>query len=153
MESWLDGIRRILARVPTGTLAFSELLEVLSREGLGPLPEPRWLLKSVADRTDLFRVVPLARGPWVYWREAAKPGGNPLRSRPGPDDPWIVLLPTPEVGFGRTERMMLRVREGLVAWGRGLDDSSPASVARWMRACREGSRAWKVLVSSGASKG
>ena len=148
MESWLDGVRRILARVPTGALAFSEVLEALSSEGLGSVPDPGWLLKALADRADLFRVVPMARGPWAYWREAARPGGDPLKTRSVRDDPWIVLLPPPEVGFGPTERMMLRVREGLVAWVRSLDDSSPSSVARWMRACREGSRAWEALVRS-----
>jgi hypothetical protein len=152
MENWLDGVRRILARAPTGTLAFSELLEALSMEGLGPIPDPGWLLESVAKRADLFRVVSLARGPWSYWRVAAKPGGDPLKSRPGQDDPWIILLPTPEAGFGPGEQAMRRVREGLVAWVRHLDDPSPASVARWMRACREGSRAWKVLVNPEISR-
>jgi hypothetical protein len=152
MESWLESIRRILARAPTGTLAFSELLEALSAEGLGPIPDPRWLLKSVADRTDIFRVIPLARGPWTYWREAVRPGGDPLRSRPRQDNPWIVLLPTPETGFGSAERVMQRIREGLVAWVGNLDDSSPVSVARWMRASREGSRTWEVLVRAGATR-
>lgn len=146
MESWLEGVRRILTRVPTGALAFSQILEELSTEGMGEPPEPHWLLKTLAGRKDLFRIVPFPRGPWAYWLEAVRP---PETSRPWTrlrDDPWVLLLRPPEAGFGMEGSMMDRMREGLLAWGRAVDDASPASVARWIRANREGSRAWEALV-------
>ena len=148
MEPWLDGVRRILARTPTGTLPFSEILEALSSEGMGQGPDPHWLLEAVAARADLFRVIPLARGPWAYWQE----GAGRERSLPGRaqrrDDPWILLLRPPRAGLGRADWVFQRMREGLVAWGRDLDDASPPSVARWLRAAREGTRMWAHLMEA-----
>lgn len=146
MDNWLDGARRILGRVPTGALAFSTLLEELSLEGMGEVPEPRWLLKTLAERSDTFRVLPFVRGPWLHLREVLRAGMGPDRDLPVQDDPWILLLRPPEAGFGSADSMMGQIREGLLAWGRSVDDASPASVARWIRANREGTRAWRALV-------
>lgn len=149
MDIWLEGVRRILARTPAGVLPFSEILETLSMEAPGPLPDPRWLLAALGERSEVFRIVSLARGPWGYWREAVRVGGNPLRSRRQKDDPWILLLPTPRPGMGSGERVAQRIREGLAAWGRALDDSVPSSAARWARAILEGDRVGKLLLSPG----
>ena len=153
MENWLEGIRRILMRVPTGALAYSRILEELAVEGMGESPEPMWLLKTISERKDIFRVIPFARGPWACWREAWPQADSPSRGAPLRDDPWILLLRPPEAGFGSAESLMGRMREGLLAWGRTVDDASPASVARWIRASREGARAWEAMVSGKAPIG
>jgi len=151
MEDWLNAVRRVLARAPTCTLPFSEVLEALSLEGKGPLPDPRWLLSILMERTDLFRVISVAVGPWAAWREASRPGGDPLRARQRQDDPWILLLRAPEAGFGAPAALASRVRDGLLAWGRSLDEGSPSAVARWLRATLEGSRVCEGLFSPPAS--
>lgn len=147
MDDWLEDVRHVLARAPTSTLPFSEVLERLSMEKTGPPPDPRWLLSALSERTDLFRVISVARGPWAHWREAVRPGGDPLRSLRREDDPWVLLLPPPRSGFGASHPLVERVREGLLAWGQRLDDSSPSGVARWVRASREGSRVCEALIS------
>lgn len=146
MNDWLEDVRRVLARAPTYTLPYSEILEHLSMERKGPLPDPGWLLSLLAERTDVFRVISVSVGPWAHWREASRPGGDPLRSRRREDNPWILLLHRPGEGFGTSHPFVERVRDGLLAWGRGLDDTSPSGVARWLRASREGSRACRALV-------
>jgi hypothetical protein len=151
MDKWIEGVRRVLARTPTGALAFSDVYEALVLEGIGPSPDPTRLLKGIRERGDLFRVIPLARGPWAAWREACKPGGDPLRAGRRSDDPWVLLLGCPERGFGPTEGLLQRIREGLVDWGRCLDDASVSGTARWARATREGTRAWEALVRPLAS--
>ena len=146
MDLWIEGVRRILLRVPTGALAFSRILEELSEEGMGQLSEPAWLLKTIAERKELFRILPFARGPWACLREVLPPVWDPTRGAPMRDDPWILLLRPPEAGFGSAGPVTARVRDGLLAWGRSVDDASPASVARWIRANLEGSRALAALV-------
>jgi len=145
MEHWMEGVRRILARAPTGTLAFSEILDELAREGMGESPGPRWLLRAVCERKDLFRVIPFLRGPWAHWRAQVQGSGDPLHQGLGSDDPWVLLLRAPVTGNGSAESAMGRIRDGLRAWGQDLDEASPASVSRWIRANREGSRAWRAL--------
>ncbi|MGW8266711.1 MAG: hypothetical protein ACWGSQ_10105 [Longimicrobiales bacterium] len=153
MEHWIEGIRRILMRVPTGALAFSRIIAELSEEGMGPPPEPLWLLKTISERKALFRVVPFPRGPWACLREVLPPVWDPTRGAPMREDPWILLLRPPEAGFGSAGSFTARVREGLLAWGRCVDDASPASVARWIRANLEGSRALAALVTREAPAG
>lgn len=143
MVNWLERVRSILARNPTGVLPYCEILEALHEEARGPIPDPGWLLDAVAARPDLFRVIPLARGPWGDWQRAALPRGERYRKPGDLRDPWILLLRPPETGPGQEDWVSRRVREGLVAWGRALDDGSPASVARWLRATREGARVWR----------
>jgi hypothetical protein len=143
MENWLERVRSILARNPTGVLPYSEILEALYEEARGPTPDPAWLLDALAARVDLFRVIPLARGPWAEWRRAALPRGQRYGNHADSRDPWILLLRPAETCQGQEDWVSGRVREGLVAWGRALDDGSPASVARWLRATREGARVWK----------
>ena len=147
MEIWLEGVQRILTRAPTGALAFSRIIEELATEGIGRLPEPRWLLRTVADRNDLFRVIPLARGPWAHWPTGLTPRRKRGQESALDEDPWILLLRPPEAGFGSQSLMKGRLTEGLLAWGQYVDDASPTSVARWIRATRESSRAWRALVS------
>jgi len=147
MENWMEGVRRILARTPTGALAFSEVYEALALEGIGSCPEPRRLLRALRERTDLFRVIPLARGPWASWQEAGNPAMDPLSAPGSREDPWVLLLRIPERGFGPSDGWIQRMREGLVAWGRSLDDASASATARWVRATREGARALEALFS------
>lgn len=153
MQDWIEGIRRILLRVPTGALAFSSLLQELSEEGMGPPPEPRWLLQTIAERRELFRVIPFPRGPWACLRKILPPAWDPTRGAPMREDPWILLLRPPEAGFGSAGSITATVREGLAAWGRNVDDTSPSSVARWIRANLESSRALAALVTREAPAG
>lgn len=134
MEHWIEGVRRILMRVPTGALAFSSILDLLPGEGMGPSPDPLWLLKTIEERKSLFRIIPFARGPWARLREALHPETSASPGARMEDDPWILLLLPPEAGFGSASAMTARARAGLLAWGRTVDDASPASVARWIRA-------------------
>lgn len=69
------------------------------------------------------------------------------------EDPWILLLRPPEAGFGSAGSITATVREGLAAWGRNVDDTSPSSVARWIRANLESSRALAALVTREAPAG
>ncbi len=146
MDPWIDGVRRVLSRAPSGTLSFSELLDELRHEGLGVVPDSGRLLRAVSGRGDLFRILRLCRGPWSRpgFGEALNGGGD---SPPG-ENPWILLLPTPELGIGPGEPFLHRIRIGLVEWGRSVDEHSPASVARWLRASREGIRA-SIAVAGG----
>lgn len=145
MDPWIDGVRRVLARTPSGALSFSELLGELCHEGLGAVPDSGRLLAAVSGRRDLFRVLRLSRGPWSRpgFAEALRAGGE----SPPAENPWIILLPTPDVGIGPGEPILHRIRIGLVEWGRSVDEHSPASVARWLRASREGTRASAAVAS------
>lgn len=147
MQDWIEGVRRILLRVPTGALAFSSLLQELSEAGMGPPPEPRWLLQTIAERRESFRVVPFPRGPWACVREVLPRAWDSTRGASMREDPWILLLRPPEAGFGSAGSLAATMREGLAAWGRSVDDTSPSSIARWIRANLEGSRVLAVLVT------
>jgi hypothetical protein len=147
MEHWMEGVRQVLARAPTGTLAYSQVLQELARENHGESPDPRWLLNAVAGRKDLFRVVPFPMGPWARWLDQVQMEGSGCNHRSVRDDPWILLLRIPETGIGPAESVLDRLRRGLREWGRALDEGSPVAVARWIRANREAARAWKAIMS------
>lgn len=145
MNPWMEGVRRVLVRAPMGALALSGLLKELRYEGLGTVPDPGRLLQAVLKRSDQFRVFRLTMGPWSSSRSKTRRGGGWECKEIG--DPWILLLRNPDAGFGPGQAVGRRIQVGLLEWGRHVDEASPASVARWLRASRQGAKAWSVLVS------
>jgi len=152
MDPWTDGARRILERAPTRSLAFSRLLAGLKEEGMEVEGREAWVLKRLSEHSELFRILPDHRGPFLGWpRDGASGCGSfdPLR-RVG--DPWVLACPAPPPGSGAKERAVRRIQEGLGAWGRCLDEGSPSAVARWIRATREAEGTCSVILAEGGEQ-
>lgn len=140
MEYWIQETRQILERSPTGALPLSQIREELKSAGIHLGARDQWLLTALDARKDLFRILRPMAGPWA---------SGALKSERGSllDDPWVVLQDFPSRGFGLGEQILARIREAVQAWGRCVDDGSPAGIARWIRANQEGSRTCRALLN------
>jgi hypothetical protein len=138
MDSWIQSVRHVLERAPTGALPLSAIAEELKREGTALNARDPWLLTKLTEDRESFRVIPVPRGPWAD-------GVGEKGDRSWPDDAWIILKCPPERGYGRNEEARGRIQEGFQAWAREMDAASPASVARWIRANLEGARICRAL--------
>ena len=140
MDPWIEEIKDLLERTPTGAAPLSSLLESMKEAGILPEGREDWVLQRMAELDALFKVVPDRFGPWMAWPEEASPasGDSPGRTQRG--DPWIMTWDPPPPHRGPEGKLAGRVRESLQAWGRGLDDGSQASVARWIEVQREAGR-------------
>jgi len=101
-----------------------------------------WILRSVVERSAVFKVIPDRLGPWVLW-----PAGKGARFPESPPgnltcDPWIMVCSTAPAGFDAEGRVMVRIQESLQAWGKEIDEGSQAAVARWIGANQEAERAF-----------
>ncbi len=144
VSRWFETLREILDRAPTRALPLTTLRLQLRAQGV-PMPGgPAWLRKSL-EENDGFRVIPARRGPWARWATEAPPmarapeGTRAGDGRGGEKTPeaWILLRQPVSLAYGPRERTLSRIREGLLAWGEELDEGSPSSVARWIRANRQ----------------
>ena len=140
MDHWIEAVRRILERAPTGALPLSSIAEELKREGAFLNPRDPCLLSKLTGDQKTFSVIPVPGGPWADGVE--KEGNTPWSG-----DAWIILKRPPERGYGRGEEVRNRIQEGFQAWAREMDGASPVSVARWIRANLEGARICRALAT------
>jgi hypothetical protein len=140
MNRWTEDIRSVLERAPTGALPLSCIQRELQREGVVLDPEDPWVLSSLREGNETFRVIPFYP---EYWAPKDRREGA---GRQG-GDPWVLLSKTPEQGFGRIARARTRIQDGVRAWAVGLDQASPGAVARWVRGNLEGARICTALAT------
>lgn len=138
MGRWTEDVRTVLERTPTGALPLSSIGEELKRDGVFLNPRDPWLLTSIREDEGTFGIIPLQAGPWIE-------GAGGWRGIGSREDPWILLKNPPSPGFGRRARTREKVGDGVRAWASGLDQASPSSVARWIRANLEGARICTAL--------
>ena len=136
MNRWTQDVRSVLERAPTGALPLSTIAEELRREDVFLNPKDPCLLSNLMEEREMFRVISVPGGPWTNGAENQWVG-----------DSWIVLKKPTQQGFGRGEGARCRIQAGVQAWAQEMDDSSPASVARWIRANLEGSLICRALVT------
>jgi len=141
MDRWVDCIRQVLERAPTGALPLTTIAVELRREGAFIDPQDPWLLSKLIEDRETFRVIAVPAGPWA---DLFGKGSDESTS----EDSWILLNHYPERSIGQRERVRARILEGFQAWAREMDGASPVSVARWIRANREGARFCTVLASA-----
>ncbi len=153
MNTVTQGIRTQLDRTATGTLPVSRLLAGLRVDGVTLPGGEEHLLTSAQGEKGLFRVLSPWRGPWsreanLAPRALLRPG---VRGWAG--EAWILGFAPPTSASGPGGRASRRLSETLKAWGRGVDDSAPASVARWVRATEEAEKSYRVLLRAGGGGG
>ena len=118
------------------------------REGVAVAGRESWILKALSERDDLFRIIPGSRGAWArFAKERWEFPGSPHPSWTA-GEAWVMSRRRPPPAFGVSERARRKLREGLQAWGREVDDGSQVAIARWIRANREGERACRGFVSA-----
>jgi hypothetical protein len=152
MESWTERIEHILNRAPTRALSFSRILAALHEAGMNVGNRREWVLRSLMEQPDRFKVIPDRLGPWVFWPGEKEPGLRGPRPRASGGDPWIMTCSTTAPSFGIQRRIVGWVQESLQAWGREVDDGSQVAVARWIRANEEAERVVGEVLSEEAGR-
>ena len=152
MEAWTNRVGLALREVHTRALPLSVLRDRLLKEGVTEARDGRWFLAKLQKDAPGFRVIRDRMGPWLGTHSRTRwmdPGSHGSQKGLPPSDPWVLALTgAPTVGETlRTNRTARELREGLQAWGRELDDGSPASVARWIAAVKEAERVLGTLLS------
>jgi hypothetical protein len=127
MQTLADRAAETLARHPAPALPLDELVHQV-RDG-GAAVGPDVLLRALAARPDLFRVLDPWRGPWRA----------SMRARPPVEGRWpqwvVGVGPLPHAGGSAA-----RLKASLAWLGRTLDDRSALDLVRWLGMVREGER-------------
>ena len=65
MNGWAVAVRHVLQRAPTGALSLPHLVRELAAEGVAAQGREEWILHSVAQHPEAFRILRSRVGPWA----------------------------------------------------------------------------------------
>jgi hypothetical protein len=147
MDRWTEAIRGILEQAPTRAKPLSSILEELDTAGVPVDGRKDWILRRLSELPEAFLVISDHRIPWVPWPSSTSHRRHGFHLTGFEKDPWILSRTKAPAGFGQGEEAVRRIQEGLQALGTGVDNGSQGSVARWIRANREGERACRAILA------